>query len=113
MAGVTPILTAIPPASTMSRPDGAHSGNPAVRAAVSRGEPEHVMWVTERADGGRGFGFSGGHYHLNWKNDDQRKLMLNTLLWVAKLPVPESGVVSTVSDADIKANLDSKPEAKQ
>lgn len=113
MAGITPILTAIPPASTTSRPDGAHSGNPAMRAAVARGEPQHVMWLTERVDGGRGFGFSGGHYHLNWKNDDQRKLMLNTLLWVAKVPVPEGGVISTVSDAEIKANLDSKPGPKQ
>ena len=35
MEGVTPILSAHPPASTLSRPDGAHSGNPAVRAPYS------------------------------------------------------------------------------
>ena len=34
MAGVTPILTAIAPESTMSRPDGSHEGNPEVRASV-------------------------------------------------------------------------------
>jgi type 1 glutamine amidotransferase len=112
MSGVTPILTAIPPVSTMSRPDGAHSGNPAVRAAVAHGEPQPVMWVTERDDGGRGFGFSGGHYHSGWKNNDQRKLMLNTLLWVTKVPVPEGGAVSTISEAEMKANLDLKPGAK-
>jgi hypothetical protein len=98
--------------STMSRPDGAHSGNPAVRAAVAHGEPQPVMWVTERDDGGRGFGFSGGHYHSGWKNNDQRKLMLNTLLWVTKVPVPEGGAVSTISEAEMKANLDLKPGAK-
>ena len=25
--------------------------------------------VAERADGGRGFGFTGGHWHWNWAND--------------------------------------------
>src|SRR6266436_5253847 len=36
MKGVTPILTAVPPESTMSRPDGPHEGNPAMREAVKR-----------------------------------------------------------------------------
>ena len=110
--GITPILTAIPPASTMTRPDGDHSGNPAVRAAVARGDAQIMMWVRERPDGGRGFGFTGGHYQTGWKNDDQRKLMLNTLLWVARVPVPERGVMSEVSDADLTANLDHKPKAR-
>src|SRR5437867_2980663 len=39
MKGVTPILSAVPPASTMNRRDGPHEGNPAVREAVKRGEP--------------------------------------------------------------------------
>ncbi len=108
MDGITPILTAIPPASTMSRPDGDHSGNPAVRAAVARGDAQIMMWVRERPDGGRSFGFTGGHYQTGWKNDNQRKLMLNTLLWVTKIPVPETGVQSTVSDAEVAANLDHK-----
>ena len=34
MRGVTPILTDLPPAETLSRPDGSHSGNPHVRAAI-------------------------------------------------------------------------------
>lgn len=112
LTGITPILTAVPPANTMSRPDDPHAGNPAVRAAVASGEPQSVMWVTERPDGGRGFGFTGGHYHLNWKNDDQRKLVLNALLWVTKIPVPETGVISTVSEAELMANLDLKPVKK-
>ena len=108
MKGVTPILTTVAPASTMERPDGDHSGNPAARSAVAQGEPQIVMWVTERKDGGRGFGFTGGHTHANWKNEDQRKLVLNALLWVARIPVPTTGVVSVVSEADLTANLDQK-----
>ena len=109
MAGITPILTAVPPASTMSRPDGEHDGNPAARTAVARGDVQHLMWVVERAEGGRGFGFTGGHYHLGWQNDDQRKLVLNAMLWLAKIEVPSEGVSSAVTDAGMRANLDAKP----
>ncbi|MEK7707855.1 MAG: ThuA domain-containing protein, partial [Verrucomicrobiota bacterium] len=59
MQGVKPILSAVPPASTMDRADGPHSGNPVVREAVKRGEPQHVAWAATRPDGGRGFGFTG------------------------------------------------------
>jgi len=89
MQGVTPILSAHPPASTMKRGDGPHSGNPAVRKAVASGEPQHVAWVAERPGGGRGFGFTGGHYHWNWGDDNFRKLVLNAVLWVAGVEVPE------------------------
>jgi hypothetical protein len=51
MKDVLPILSAVPPASTMNRGDGPHSGNPAVREAVKKGEPQHVMWVATRAAG--------------------------------------------------------------
>jgi hypothetical protein len=109
MKGVTPILTAIAPESTMSRPDGHHSGNPHVRRAVAAKVPQHVAWAYERPDGGRGFGFTGGHNHLNWGHDDQRKLVLNAILWVAKVEVPANGVESRVTEADLMANLDDKP----
>ncbi len=109
MKGVTPILTDVPPASTMSRKDDAHAGNPAVRAQVAQGVPQHVMWVSENANGSRGFGFTGGHFHASWQKADQRKLVLNAIVWLAKLDVPAGGVVSSVSDADIAANLDPKP----
>ncbi|MBI5774558.1 MAG: ThuA domain-containing protein [Verrucomicrobia bacterium] len=108
MKGVTPILTAIAPESTMSRPDGHHSGNPAVRASVAKQEPQHVGWAMERADGGRGFGFTGGHNHLGWKDENQRRLVLNAILWVAKAEVPKNGVPSKVTDEDLMANLDPK-----
>lgn len=112
MQGVTPILSAIAPESTMERPDGAHSGNPAVREAVKRGEPQHVAWAFERDDGGRGFGFSGAHFHNNWANDDFRKLVLNAILWVGKVNVPKGGVKSQVTEELLGQNLDAKPPKK-
>ena len=109
MEGVTPILSDVAPDSTMSRPDGDHSGNPAVRESVKNHEKQHVAWACERADGGRGFGFTGGHYHQGWANNDQRKLVLNAILWTAKAKIPADGVASTVTEEDMKANLDLKP----
>ncbi len=108
MKGVTPILTAVPTPDTMSRPDGPHEGNPGVRAAVQRGEPQVVAWASERPDGGRGFGFTGGHYHHNWGNDNMRKVVLNGILWVAKVEVPPDGVSSIVTAAELTQNLDPK-----
>jgi type 1 glutamine amidotransferase len=106
--GVTMILSAVPPPSTMDRDDGPHEGNPGVRAAVGRGEPQAVAWAAERPDGGRGFGFTGGHFHRNWADDDFRKVVLNAILWTAKVEVPPLGVQSQVTPADMEANLDAK-----
>ena len=108
MAGVTPILNAVAPASTMSRGDGPHEGNPAVRASVQNGEVQHMAWAFERPDGGRGFGFTGGHYHKNWGNGNVRKLVLNAILWTAKMDVPADGVSSQITGEDLKKNLDRK-----
>ncbi len=118
MAGVTPILTDLPPSSTLvkedgslARPDNAHNNNPHVRKAVlERKEVQHVAWATEREDGGRGFGFTGGHYHWNWGNPNQLKLMLNAIVWCAKADVPKGGVSAPeVTLDELRANQDYEP----
>jgi type 1 glutamine amidotransferase len=113
MEGVTPILSDLPPESTLKRPDGPHSNNPHVRAAVlERKEPQHVMWAFERPSslgGGRGFGFTGGHFHRNWKHDDHRGVVLNAIAWIAGVDVPADGVATkTPTDEEMAANLDEK-----
>jgi type 1 glutamine amidotransferase len=108
MEGVTPILNAVAPPSTMNRADGPHEGNPAVRASVESSEAQHMAWAFERPDGGRGFGFTGGHYHKSWGNDNVRKLVLNAILWTAKIEVPPNGVASHISAEDLQKNLDPK-----
>lgn len=67
-----------------------------------------MMWSIERADGGRGFGFTGGHFHDNWANGNFRKVVLNALLWSAHAEVPENGVESKVTSNELEANLDPK-----
>jgi type 1 glutamine amidotransferase len=106
--GTEKILASVPSSSTTNRPDGPHEDNPTVRALVAQGVPQTVAWATERPDGGRGFGFTGGHYHRNWGNDNVRKLVLNGILWVAKVEIPSNGVPSTVTSADLEENLDPK-----
>lgn len=105
MQNITPILTAVPPDRTRQRPDGPHSGNQYVRARM--GMPEHLSWVYERPDGGRGFGFTGGHSHINWAHDDFRKIVLNGLVWIAGADVPPDGVPSeTPTNEQLRANMD-------
>ena len=105
MENVMPILTTIPPDSTRDRPDDAHGGNPTVRAR--KGMPEHVAWAYERPGGGRGFGFTGGHYQINWANNNFRKIVLNGLVWTAGLEVPPDGVPSkTPTTEQLRANMD-------
>lgn len=109
MEGVVPILTALPPDSTLSRPDGPHSGNPEVRAAVARGEKQHMAWAYEGLNKHRGFGFTGGHFHRNWQDDAFRKLVLNAICWTAHVDVPEQGVQSPTPTAEeMAANQDDK-----
>ncbi len=68
-----------------------------------------LMWGIERADGGRGVGFTGGHYHRNWAIDGFRTLALNAIVWTAKVEVPKDGVKSKpLSEDDLNANLDDK-----
>jgi len=93
MEGVTPILTDLPGPDTLSGRDGTHSGNPAVREAVlQRKQPQHVAWAATRPDGGRGFGFTGGHFHENWGAPNFRRLVLNAIAWCAQADVPGGGV---------------------
>ncbi|MEM8735817.1 MAG: hypothetical protein AAGG44_16425, partial [Planctomycetota bacterium] len=77
-----------------------------IQANAARGEA--MMWVVERPDGGRGMGFTGGHFHRNWENDDFRKVVLNSFLWLAKAEVPEEGVESKLDEGQIAQNLDPK-----
>lgn len=98
MAGVTAVLSAVPPVTSLSSEDGPRSGNATVREAVGRGVPQHLAWATQNVNGTRGFGFTGGHFHRNWADDNVRKLVLNGIVWAAGVPVPAGGVASGTPD---------------
>jgi type 1 glutamine amidotransferase len=67
-----------------------------------------VAWATERKDGGRSFGFTGAHFHRNWGIPEFRSVVLNAILWTAKLDVPSEGVKVDVTPEELKQNLDPK-----
>ena len=102
---LTPILVALPPHSSLEREDGPHENNPSVREDVLvKKIPQTMAWAFARSNGGRGFGFTGAHVHNNWMNDNFRKLVLNAIVWCAKIDVPESGVASaTPSQRELDA----------
>lgn len=107
MKGITPIVVAAPDDETRKGVSASPRG-PYAHILEAKGRSEVLGWAVERPDGGRGFGFTGGHSHRNWGNDDFRKLVLNAILWTAKVDVPSGGYSCSVSDEELKQNLDPK-----
>lgn len=105
--GLTPILVATPSDAVRKGPYVWPAG-PYPHIIAESGRPETMMWALERADGGRGFGFTGGHTHANWGDPNQRKIVLNAILWLAKMEVPAAGVESALTSEDLLQNLDPK-----
>lgn len=104
----TPILVSNPSDTVRDGPYVYPSG-PYNHIQEVKGRDEALMWSVERPDGGRGFGFTGGHFHKNWQDDDFRKTIVNALCWISKVEVPENGFTSAkVTDEEIMQNLDPK-----
>jgi len=64
------------------------------------------------ADGGLGlgaagrrpsFGFSGLHFHDNWRKPEYRRLAAQAVLWTLKKPIPPDGLKVEVTEEDLKA----------
>ena len=104
---ITPLLIATPSDKVRNGPYVWPKG-PYKHIQKNKGRSETMMWSYVRENEGRGFGFTGGHKHVNWGNDNYRKAVLNGLLWIAKAKVPTNGVKSTITDKELKVNLDKK-----
>lgn len=99
--GVTPILVATPPDSVR--------GNRAPKVIQeNKGREEILAWAFNRANGGRSFGFTGAHFHKNWGDENFRRLVVNAILWTAKLEVPQEGAKVDLGPEDLNRNLDRK-----
>ena len=90
---VTPILTAMLPTDAPSA--------------------QVLSWATVRQDGGRGFGFTGLHTHANWGVPEFRQLLVNAVLWTAKLDIPANGAKCELNPEDLKKNLFDVPAKHQ
>jgi hypothetical protein len=103
MKGVTPILKATPPDNTR--------GTPAAKEHAGR--EEILAWAYDRPNGGRSFGFTGAHFHRNWGDENFRRLVVNSILWSAKLDVPSQGAKVDLTPEDLNRNLDRKGSASR
>jgi len=95
---VTPILKSTPP-------DGVRG---TAAAKENKGREEIVAWTHERKNGGRSFGFTGGHTHKNWGDENFRRLVTNAILWTAKVDVPKDGARVDLDPSELNRNLDRK-----
>ncbi len=56
------------------------------------GSVETVGWAWERPDGGRSVGYSGLHFHVNWRHEQYQRLIAQAVLWTLKKPIPSRGI---------------------
>lgn len=66
-----------------------------------------VAWCWERPDHGRSFGFTGLHFHNNWKHESYRRFVAQATLWTLNREIPSEGLAVAVEDNDLK--LQSSP----
>lgn len=60
-----------------------------------------VAWSWERPDHGRSFGFTGLHFHDNWKHEPYRRLIAQATLWTLKRDIPAIGLNVSIADQDL------------
>ena len=80
-AGFTPLLVGQVPDKSRTTAD----------SKKHIGREEVIAWAYERDGGGRSFCFTGIDLHKNWELEDQRRLVVNGILWSAGVEVPRDG----------------------
>lgn len=85
--------------------------NPTVEKATpllqvtAKEKPVVVGWAYERPDGGRAFGTTLGHFYRNFQREPFRRMIVNSILWTAKVDVPSGGAKVNLSEADLALPL--------
>ena len=85
---------------TLKFPKSAEAIVPLIQVPIE-GKSHTVSWAWKRDDGGRSFGFSGGHYHANWRLEEYRRLITQGILWTLKISVPKAGLPLKFSEIDL------------
>lgn len=77
----------------------------ATPAAVANidGQDYPIGWTYERPEnnGGRSFGFVAGHFHDNFGLEPFRRLVVNGILWTARVEIPETGASCDIDKQDL------------
>jgi hypothetical protein len=98
MKGVTPLLAGTVPDKSRTSAD----------AKKYNGRDEVVAWAYERPNGGRGFGYTGVDLHSAWGIESNSRMVVNGILWTAKVNIPAGGAKVSLEADDLKRNLDDK-----
>jgi len=80
---------------------------PLLQVRERKGKDVIVGWVYERRDGGRAFATTLGHPYRNFQIEAFRRMIVNGILWSAKVEVPREG-----ARVDIGAGALALPPAK-
>ena len=80
-----------------------------VQHMAPEGQDVIVGWVHERADGGRAFATTLGHFYRNFQQDAFRQMIVNGILWTAHVEVPSDGAPIALDEMDLA--LPPKPPA--
>lgn len=108
-AGLHPILAGIKPfnvrdefyyALKQAPPDRIQRVIPLILVPIDDAD-QSVAWAAERSNGGRSFGFSGLHYHDNWRLPEYRRLVLQGICWTIQRSIPETGMSVDVAPEDL------------
>ena len=89
---------------------------PQLAGKSKQGPPEKkaeyiLAWAYNRPGGGRGFGFTGGHFLAGLQQPQLRKLLINAIGWSAKIEVPKQGFATpgpVVGKAAVSRKEDNK-----
>jgi type 1 glutamine amidotransferase len=73
------------------------NGKPLLQVQERKGKEVIVGWVYERPDGGRSFATTLGHPYKNFQIEPFRRMIVNGILWAARLEVPRDGAPVNIS----------------
>lgn len=74
----------------------------------AKDKPVVVGWAFERDNGGRSYATTLGHFYSNFQREPFRRMVVNAILWTARVEVPANGADVNLSEADLA--LPPKPQ---
>jgi hypothetical protein len=74
---------------------------PLLTGTSSGGVNSILSWAIERPGGGRGFVMTGVDFHKNMLNEYHRRILLNGIVWAARMPVPAGGMSCEIPESAV------------
>lgn len=65
------------------------------------GKHHTVGWTMQREDTGRSVGITLGHFHHNFARNGFRRMLVNAIMWSAKVDIPEGGAIVKVDAKEL------------